>query len=58
MMMAFCVTGCMNGANQAAVCDGSARLRTDHAAALAEDAGPKSLRTGAALIKTLDAGCG
>lgn len=46
----------MNVANQA-VCDGSSQLRADHAAALAEDAGPKSLRTGARLVMTIDAAC-
>ena len=52
------VTGCAReAASPAAICDGSAALRTDHAAALAQDAGPLSVATGARLIRALDAGC-
>lgn len=40
------------------LCDGTADLRTEHAAALAEDGGPQSRSTGRALIATMDAGCG
>lgn len=57
MTLALCVTGCENAASQAALCDGSARLRTNHAAALAKDGGDLSLSTGAALIKALDSVC-
>jgi len=49
--------GCVNVANQAAVCDGSRAARTNHAAALVQDGGPRSLVTGAALIGVIDAGC-
>lgn len=58
---ALIVTGCF-GAGQVPVesrplCEGTADLRTEHAAALAEDGGPASMSTGRALIATLDAGC-
>ena len=58
MMLALSVSSCGFAVNQAAICDGSARLRTDHAAALAQDGGNRSVVTGAALIRALDAGCG
>lgn len=48
----------MSVASTSAICDGSLDLRTNHAAALYADGGPLSQRTGAALIATLDAGCG
>jgi hypothetical protein len=44
--------------NQSAICDGTLRLRDAHADALIEDGGQKSIKTGAALIASLDAGCG
>jgi len=40
-----------------ALCDATAILRTDHAAALADDGGPRSVATGARLIRAIDAGC-
>lgn len=52
------LTGCVTGpVSEAAICDGTARLRPSHAAALVEDGGPVSRRTGAALIAAVDAGC-
>ena len=48
---------CMS-VNQSAICDGTLRLRDAHADALIEDGGQKSIKTGAALIASLDAGCG
>ena len=52
------LTGCVTGpVSEAAVCDGTARLRPAHAAALVEDGGPVSRRTGAELIAAVDAGC-
>jgi uncharacterized protein YceK len=56
ILMPF-VSGCAAVVSPAAVCDGTAVLRTDHAAALAADAGPRSLATGARLIDAIDAGC-
>lgn len=44
--------------SDAAICAGTAQATTDHAAALVEDGGPRSLITGAFLIRQLDAGCG
>ena len=49
--------GCTSAVSTSAICDGSFDLRTDHAAALSQDGGPLSQRTGAALISALDAGC-
>ena len=39
------------------ICDGTERLRTEHAAALVEDGGPQSQVTGARLIGAVDAAC-
>jgi hypothetical protein len=52
------VSGCVTVTSDSAVCDGTAALRTVHAAALVEDGGDRSIVTGQALIATLDAGCG
>lgn len=52
------VTGCAIEVNDSAICDGTASSRTEHAAALAEDAGNKSVTTGAYLIRQIDAACG
>lgn len=57
MILTLPVAGCVSVASGPAICDGSARLRSDHAQALAEDGGPRSVVTGAALIRALDAGC-
>jgi hypothetical protein len=52
-------TGCASvGVSEPALCAGLARPAADHAAALAEDGGPRSVVTGARLIRMLDAGCG
>ena len=51
------VAGCMNGASEAAICDGTAAARTAHAAALAQGGDDASVVTGARLIGLLDAGC-
>ena len=40
-----------------ALCDGTRAARAAHAAALAETADEAALRTGAALIALIDAGC-
>jgi hypothetical protein len=47
---------CMNG-SPSAICDGSLRLRDAHTEALIEDGGKQSIKTGAALIASLDAAC-
>lgn len=61
-MLALCLmtlaSGCTREVSNSAVCDGSARLRYEHAAALAKDGGDKSVITGMRLIKAIDAGCG
>ena len=51
------VSGCASAVSNSAVCDASAAPRTAHAAALADDGGPQSLRTGEILIATIDAAC-
>lgn len=52
-------TGCASVApSPAAICDGTAQARTDHAAALADSADDRAVVTGARLIRLLDAGCG
>lgn len=43
--------------SQSALCDGTAEARNEHAAALIEDGGPKSLISGSYLIELLDVGC-
>lgn len=53
------VGGCVNagGNSGAAICDATDRARTEHAAALAQDGGPRSMVTGARLVAMIDAGC-
>jgi hypothetical protein len=59
LALTMCASGCASVApSPAAICDGTAVLRTDHAAALAQDGGPRSMETGARLIRVMDAGCG
>lgn len=57
MTLTFFVTGCVSGVSVSALCDGTREKRSDHAAALAEDGGPRSVVTGVNLIRSLDAGC-
>ncbi len=57
MSMLLVAAACTSAANPVAICDGSSRLRTDHAAALAADGGDRSVVTGARLIAAIDAGC-
>lgn len=60
-MLGMILTGCFGAGTPPAesppLCEGTADLRTRHAAALAEDGGPASRSTGRALIATMDAGC-
>ncbi|WP_102226906.1 hypothetical protein [Acidimangrovimonas sediminis] len=60
LMLTLIATGCAPAVatNDSALCAGLEPLATRHAAALAEDGGPKSLATGRQLIAGLDAGCG
>ena len=52
-------SGCASvGVSERALCAGLERPAADHAAALAKDGGPRSVITGARLIRMLDAGCG
>jgi hypothetical protein len=51
------VTGCGIEVSGDAMCSGIARAVSDHAAALADDGGDRSVTTGARLIALLDAGC-
>lgn len=55
----FFVTGCASvGVSDSAICAGLTAPARDHAAALADDAGLRSVVTGARLIRLIDAGCG
>lgn len=58
MILPCSAIGCVNAGSIEAYCDGTSAAFTAHAAALAEDAGPKSLRTGAVVIRQRDAACG
>ena len=57
LMLTLPVSGCVRGASDSAICDGTASSRTDHAAALAADGGNLSVMTGAKLISQIDAAC-
>lgn len=57
LMLTLPVSGCVTGASDSAICDGTASSRADHAAALAEDGGDLSVLTGANLISQIDAAC-
>lgn len=53
------LSGCViGGTNQTALCDGIDPLVINHSNALVEDGGPKSVVTGATLIRAIDGGCG
>jgi hypothetical protein len=52
------VTGCVTAVSGDGICSGIGRAVSDHAAALADDGGDRSVTTGARLIALLDAGCG
>ena len=56
-MLTLAVSGCVT-VSQTAICDGTNGLRNDHADALLEDGGERSILTGAALIMAIDKGCG
>lgn len=59
MIPLFFATGCAPVAvSDSALCAGLERPVAAHAAALAEEGGPKSVVTGARLIRMIDAGCG
>ncbi len=58
MMTALLIAGCASAPSDSAICDGTTQLRTNHAAALVADGGPRSKVSGANLIATLDSGCG
>ena len=56
------VSGCFGAGSdpvdEPTICAETAEETTAHAAALAEDGGPRSVSTGRELIAELDAGCG
>mgnify|MGYP001198557575 CR=1 FL=1 len=60
-MSMLIVSGCVSGSaplvESRPLCEETADLRSNHAGALAEDGGPRSVSTGRALIATIDAGC-
>lgn len=47
----------MSAVSSSAICDGTEKARTEHAAALANDGGDASIVTGARLIASIDAAC-
>jgi hypothetical protein len=49
--------GCVSAVSSNAICDGTASVRTEHAAALADDGGDRSVVTGARLIAMIDGAC-
>jgi hypothetical protein len=51
------LTSCLS-VNESAICDGTLRLRDAHTTALLEDAGQRAVKTGAALIASIDVACG
>lgn len=58
MILTSFVSGCVAGVPSGeALCSGTAQTRTAHAAALADDGGPKSMATGARLIALVDGAC-
>jgi len=57
-ILALCVSGCVSGASNEALCDGTRAARDDHAAALATAEPDSVVVTGARLIRLIDAGCG
>jgi hypothetical protein len=56
-MLTLPASGCVSAASTDAVCDGTEKARTEHAADLAYDGGPLSVASGKYLIQLLDAGC-
>jgi len=60
MILAFCASGCVNATpgSLEALCDSTRAARAAHADALAVTADENVLRTGAALVTQIDAGCG
>lgn len=58
MILMFSVTSCVSAVSVDALCHGTAKATTEHAAALSESPHVPSIRTGAFLIQQLDAGCG
>jgi hypothetical protein len=58
-ILTCCVSGCGSvGGSLEAFCDATAPSVAAHAAALADDGGPRSIRTGALVIRQRDAACG
>ncbi len=56
-MLTLPALGCTTAVSGDALCGGTAAARTEHAAALADDGGDRSVVTGAHLIRLIDAGC-
>lgn len=56
LLGAISISGC-GRASDAAICDGTERLRDAHTEALLADGGPRSVTTGANLLRAMDAGC-
>lgn len=57
LMLTMLAAGCVS-VSPAAICDGTAQARADHATALAATADDAVALTGARLVELIDAGCG
>lgn len=57
LMMTLSLTGCGVFPSSPAICEGTLEDRKAHAAALVEDGGPQSRRSGLRLLTRLKAGC-
>jgi hypothetical protein len=57
VMLLTTLSGCASVAVDSAICGGTIKTRSNHAAALATDGGPLSVVTGRVLIAQVDAGC-
>jgi hypothetical protein len=56
-LMTTFASGCVSAPSDSAICDATAQSRPTHAAHLAADGGPLSIRSGEILIAQVDAGC-
>ena len=57
LLMTPFAAACTSAVSDSGLCSGIDRALTEHAAALAVDAGPQSLRTGDRVIRMWDAAC-
>jgi len=58
LILPLLASGCSIAVSSDAICDGTHVTRTEHATALYEDGGDRSVITGMLLIKQIDVACG